>query len=93
MGRYYMKQLGFHAETFLSLWFAGYIMLRTVAIFGQLYVFTHIEVGKTVGLFGASSLILINLAGFFFLGEVLPLRAYIAIMLAITAIVILAFSK
>lgn len=88
-----MKQSGFHISTFTSLWFVGYVTLRTLATFGQLYIFSNLEVGRTMALFSACSLVLVNIAGVFFLGEVLPIKAYIGIMLAITAILVLSFSK
>jgi hypothetical protein len=40
-------------------------------MFGQLYVFTAIDLGKTMALFGAFSIILANSLGFLVLKEVL----------------------
>lgn len=88
-----MRQSGFHTATFISFWFAGYLLIRTIATVGQLYVFANTEVGKTMALFSAFSLVLVNVAGVLFLGEILPIRAYIGIMLALTAIVVISLSR
>ncbi|MBP9738071.1 hypothetical protein KBD20_00110 [Candidatus Saccharibacteria bacterium] len=93
MGRHYMVQDGFKLSTFLSLWFLGYQAVRFVATIGQLYVFTQFELGKTMTLFAVAGLVMANIAGYLLLGEVLTLKAYIAIALAITAFIILALAK
>lgn len=93
IGRSNMRQSGFHIQTFMSFWFVLYIVLRSVATMGQLYVFATTEVGRTMALFGAFSIVLVNAAGFLFLGEVLPTNAYIGIMFAIAAILIISFAK
>ena len=46
-------------------------------MFGQLYVFSVIELGKTMALFGATSIVLANVLGFLVLKETLSLEAYI----------------
>jgi hypothetical protein len=66
-----MTKYGFKPAAFFSVWFGLYFLLRTVAMFGQLYIFTTIELGKTMALFGAVSIILSNLLGFLILKEVL----------------------
>ncbi len=88
-----MVQDGFKLSTFLSLWFLGYQAVRFVATIGQLYVFTQFELGKTMTLFAVAGLVMANIAGYLLLGEVLTLKAYIAIALAITAFIILALAK
>jgi hypothetical protein len=92
IARYNMTKLGFQFSTFFSLWFLGYFLIRTIAMFGQLYVFSNIQLGKTMGLFGAVSIILSNALGFLLLKEILTPESYIGITLAIIAFVILAFS-
>ena len=90
LARSYMPERGFVLSTFLSGWFVAYMGLRILATFGQLYVFTAVELGKTAALFGASSIILSNLLGFLVLREVLPLGAYAGVGLAALAFVVLA---
>ncbi len=90
LARTYMRKYGFTLATFLSLWFAVYFTIRTVAMFGQLYVFTTVQLGKTMALFGAVSIILSNVLGLLFLKEVLSPGAYVAVVLAVTAFVALA---
>lgn len=93
VGRYYMSQNAYTFSTFISWWFLSYMSLRTVATMGQLYVFTQLEVGKTIALFGAFSIIIVNVLGFLILQEVLSLGTYIGIMLAITAIIVMVLAR
>jgi multidrug transporter EmrE-like cation transporter len=60
-------------------------------MFGQLYIFANVELGKTMALFGATSIILSNLLGLFLLNEILSPAAYIGLSLTILAFLILAF--
>ena len=91
IARTYMRKYGFTLATFLTLWFAVYFTIRTLAMFGQLYVFTSVQLGKTMALFGAVSIILSNVLGLLVLGEILSPGAYAAVALAITAFVVLSF--
>jgi multidrug transporter EmrE-like cation transporter len=91
MGRVYMARYGFCAAAFLSWWFAVYFILRTIAMFGQLYVFTTMPLGKTMALFGAVSILLSNALGLLLLREVLSPTTYVGVTIAIVAFVILAF--
>lgn len=93
MGRHYMSSLGFKLSSFVAWWFVGYQLIRFVATMGQLYVFTQFELGKTIALFGAAGLVLANVAGYLLLGEVLSLKAYIGILLATLAFIVIALSK
>jgi len=93
LARNNMTKLGFKPATFLSLWFLIYFIIRTIAMFGQLYVFTSTELGKTMALFGAASIVLSNLLGFLILKEVLPVGVYVGVSLAVVAFLILAVSK
>lgn len=92
LARHYMAKSGFQLHTFLSAWFLLYFFIRTIAMFGQLYVFTSIQLGKTMALFGATSIILANLLGFLILKEVLSLGVYIGITCAVIAFIILALT-
>ena len=92
IARYYMTRLGFTASAFISLWFLAYLVIRTVATFGQLYVFSSIDLGKTMALFGAVSIILANALGLLVLKEVLSPTAYIGVTLAVIAFIVLSLS-
>lgn len=85
-----MSKHGFTPATFLSVWFLIYFTIRTVAMFGQLYIFSSIQLGKTMALFGATSIILSNLLGYFVLNEILSLGAYIGVSLAVSAFLVIA---
>ena len=61
-------------------------------MFGQLYVSTVIELGKTMALFGAASIILANILGLLVLKEVLSPTTYIGVTLAVIAFILLAFA-
>ena len=91
MGRYYMKKYGFDASMLTTVWFWIYQTIRQVATFGQLYVFANIPLGKTMALLGATSIILSNVLGVFFLREMLSPIAYIGVGLAVAAILVMAF--
>ena len=91
MARSYMKKYGFDLSMLASAWFWIYQVIRQVATFGQLYVFAHIPLGKTMALFGATSIVLSNVLGVFFLREVLSPVAYAGVGLAVAAILVMAF--
>jgi len=93
LARYNMPKVGFKPAAFYTFWFAVYFLIRTLAMFGQLYIFTTTELGKTMALFGAVSIVLSNLLGFLILKEVLPVGVYIGVSLAVIAFLILAVSK
>ena len=92
LARTYMPKQGFGLATFLSGWFLAYFSIRIIAMFGQLYVFTAIDLGKTMALFGATSIVLANLLGFLVLKEVLSPGVYIGVTLAAIAFVVLALT-
>jgi len=86
-----MARYGFKAASFLSLWYLIYMLVRQVATFGQLYVFASIQLGKTMALFGAVSIVLSNIVGLLYLGEKLPFQSYLGVLMAILAFLIMAF--
>lgn len=85
-----MAQQGFRPEAFLSWWFLGYSALRTLATIGQLYALSTIELGRTMGLLSAISVILASALGFFVLHEALTPLQYIGISLVAVAFLLLA---
>jgi hypothetical protein len=91
MGRYYMSKHGFHAASFLMPWFLWYQVIRQIAMFGQLYIFAVMPLGKTMAMLGATSIVVSNVLGFLFLKEVLSPIAYVGVMMAVIAILIMAF--
>jgi uncharacterized membrane protein len=90
--RAHMRGAGsFSAANFLSPWFLAYMLVRTVATFGQLYVFSQAQLGRTMALFGATSIVLSNVLGLLVLGETLSAPAYVGVALAALAFAVLAF--
>jgi multidrug transporter EmrE-like cation transporter len=85
-----MRKGGFTLANFLTWWFIAYFVLRTVAMFGQLYVLASVPIGKSMALFGATSIALVNVLGVLLLGEVLTVSAYAGVSLAILAFVVMA---
>ena len=90
LARANMRRGGFTLATFLTWWFVIYFGLRTVAMFGQLYVLASVPIGKSMALFGATSIALVNVLGVLLLGEVLGVRAYAGVSLAVLAFVVMA---
>jgi hypothetical protein len=91
MGRYFMSKHGFHGASFLMPWFLWYQLIRQVAMIGQLYIFAVIPLGKTMAMFGAASIVVSNVLGILFLKEVLSPVAYVGVMMAVVAVLIMAF--
>lgn len=92
LARANMRHKPFALATFMSGWFLVYFVLRQVAMIGQLYVFAVLPIGRMMAMFGAVSIVVVNILGFLLLGEVLSVRAYMAIALAVLAFVLLAVS-
>ena len=90
VGRHMMTTTGFTPASFFSGWFLFYFLIRNLAMFGQLYVFSKIELGHTMALFGAVSIIMANGLGFLFFKEALSLPVYVGVTLAVLAFVVLA---
>jgi len=91
MGRYFMSREGFTLGMLSTAWFWAYQLIRQVAMFGQLYVFANIPLGKTMALLGALSIVLSNALGFLFLKEMLTGPAYAGVSLAVVAFLLMAF--
>jgi multidrug transporter EmrE-like cation transporter len=87
-----MRRSPFALATFLSWWFLAYFLIRQVAMFGQLYVLSTVQVGRTMALFSAPSLVVVNVLGILLLGEVLSTQAYLAIVLVVFAFILLSMS-
>jgi multidrug transporter EmrE-like cation transporter len=48
-----------------------------------------VPIGKTMALFGATSIVVVNVLGFLLLGEILSPQAYLAIGLVVFAFVVM----
>jgi multidrug transporter EmrE-like cation transporter len=92
LARAHMRHSLFTLSTFVSWWFLLYFLLRQVAMFGQLYVFATLQLGKTMAIFGATSMIVVNLLGVLLLGEVLSIQAYLALGLVILGFLVMGTS-
>lgn len=92
LARANMRHSPFALSTFLSWWFLLYFALRQVAMFGQLYVFSTLQLGKTMALFGATSIVVVNALGILLLGEILSYQAYLAIGLVVLGFLVLSMS-
>jgi len=79
----------FALANFLTGWFLAYLVLRTAATFGQLYVLSTVDLGKTMALFGAASVMIANVLGWLVLQEVLPPISYVGIGLAVLALAVM----
>lgn len=92
LARAHMRHSPFSMSSFLTWWFVVYFLIRQVAMFGQLYVFSVLQIGKTMALFGATSIVVVNVLGVLLLGEVLSLQAYLAIGLVVLGFVLMSVS-
>jgi len=50
IARLKMRQYGFEADAFVSWWFAGYMLIRTAATFGELWVLAKLVLGQALPL-------------------------------------------
>jgi len=92
LARANLRHSPFVPSTFLSWWFLLYFLIRQVAMFGQLYVFSALQLGRTMALFGATSIVVVNVLGILLLGEILSTQAYLAIGLVILGFIVLSMS-
>ena len=87
-----MRHSPFALSTFVSGWFLFYFAIRQVAMFGQLYVFCALQLGRTMAMFGATSIVVVNVLSVLLLGEVLSVQAYLAVGLVVLAFLLLVVS-
>ena len=93
MARANMRRHGFTVAAFLNVSFVAYILGRQVATVGQMYVLATVPIGKTMALFGAASIIFANVLGVLLLGDLLSMRSYAGIALAVMAFLVMSFAK
>lgn len=91
LARIFMKKFGFTIDAFFHPWFGVYFLIRIVAMFGQLYVFSVVPLGKTMAMFGAVSIVIANVVGLLLLKEVLSPIEYAGVTVAVFGFIILAF--
>ncbi|HSX14978.1 MAG TPA: hypothetical protein VLE72_03710 [Candidatus Saccharimonadales bacterium] len=89
LARANLKHAAFNVSTFVQPWFLWYAVARVVFTFAQFYVFTKVDLGKTVTLFAITGIVMANILGVLFLKEVLSVKDYFGVMLAILALIIL----
>lgn len=89
LARSNLSRNGFHFETLWTTWFISYFALRTLAMCGELYVFSHVDLGKTTALFGAVSILIANVLGVLVLGELISTVGYVAVVCATFAFLLL----
>jgi multidrug transporter EmrE-like cation transporter len=77
------------AEAFLSWWFVGYVLVRTLATFGQLWVLSKLVLGRALPMFAASSVVLSILHSVTVLNEGLTTQTLVGGGLAVAALVAL----
>jgi len=93
LARANMKRGGFALANFVTGWFLLYTLTRTIATFGQLYVLATVPIGRTMALFGATSITVVNLLGVLLLGEVLSAWSYVGVSLAVLSFVVMAIGR
>jgi multidrug transporter EmrE-like cation transporter len=89
LARLKMRQHGFDADAFVSWWFAGYMLVRTLATFGQLWVLSRLVLGHALPMFAASSVVLSLLLSVTVLNEGLTTKTVVGGGLAVAALVAL----
>lgn len=90
LARKNMSHFGFTPQAFFSSWFIIYFLIRLIAMVGQLFIFSTVQLGRTSALFGATSIILSNFLGFFVLRETLSPTAYFGVAFAVIGFFLLA---
>lgn len=89
LARSHLRSTNLSVASFLAPWFITYAVVRVLSTGAQFYVFTKVDLGKTVTLFSVAGIIFANILGVLFLKEVLSAKDYLGVVLAIIALVIL----
>lgn len=93
LARTKMRQLGFHADAFLSWWFVGYLAVRTLGTFGQLWVLSKLVLGHAMPMFSAVAVVLSMVLSVTVLQEGLTVRTVVGGGLAVAALVTLTLAR
>lgn len=91
LARLKMRQHGFDADAFVSWWFVGYMLVRTLATFGQLWVLSKLVLGHALPMFAASSVVLSMLLSVTVLNGGLNAKTVVGGGFAVAALVALTF--
>jgi len=89
LARAHLRGATFGPASFLQAWFIWYAVIRVASTVAQFYVFSKLDLGKTDTLFALAAIVFANILGLLFLKEVLSVKDYIGVVLAIIALVIL----
>jgi len=89
LARGHLRSTNLGVSSFLQPWFIWYAVIRVASTAAQFYVFTKIDLGKTITLFSVAGIIFANILGVLFLKEVLSTKDYVGVVLAIIALIIL----
>jgi uncharacterized membrane protein len=84
-----MRQHGFEAGALVSWWFAGYMLVRTLATSASCGVLSKLVLGHALPLFAASSVVLSVLLSITVLNEGLTAKTVIGGGLAVAALLAL----
>ena len=90
LGDFFLKLAGNGARFMHPGWFVAGIVTYACTAFGWFYAFKHIKMSSLGAIYGASTVILLTLLGYFYFQERLTGWEFLGIGLAIISIVILA---
>jgi hypothetical protein len=86
LARLKMREHGFDTHAFVSWWFAAYMLIRTAATFGQLWVLAKLVLGQALPMFAASSVVLSMPLSVTVLSEGLTTKTVVGGLLAVAAL-------
>ncbi|MES2971732.1 MAG: hypothetical protein V4702_05415 [Patescibacteria group bacterium] len=89
MARANLTKTGFSSAMFLTWWFGAYVLLRSVATVGQLYVLSQLPIGKTYSILGAVGIMLATAGSYLWLNETLTIWEYAGVTLSVMAFLVL----
>jgi multidrug transporter EmrE-like cation transporter len=90
IAKYNLNITGYKSVILISPWFFAYILTKVVATTAQFYVFSNFDLGKSMAIFGAISIILSNSIGFLLMSERLTVGGYVGVSMACMAFLVIA---
>jgi drug/metabolite transporter (DMT)-like permease len=93
LARLQMRDQQWGKQLFTQPWIYLYFLMQFIGIILQLYVFTVFELGKTATLLSVIAIVTSVVLGWLVLDEKLSPMTYVAIVMAIIAFIILAYSR
>ena len=91
LARWSLAGEAFTLETLVGWWLAPFLVMKDLATLLLLYVYVHYKVGAAAAMVGSVSIVLGNALGFLFIGEVLSTSSYVGVVLAVMAVLLVAF--